>query len=52
MNFPHFLARRIAFSNSKSFTKVIIRIAIAAVAISVATMIITTATIEGFKKEI
>ena len=52
MNFSHFLARRIAFSNSKSFTKVIIRIAIAAVAISVATMIITSATIEGFKKEI
>jgi len=52
MNFPHFIARRIAFSNSKSFTKVIIRIAIAAVAISVATMIITSATIEGFKKEI
>ena len=52
MNFPHFIAQRIAFSNSQSFTKVIIRIAIAAVAISVATMIITSATIEGFKKEI
>ena len=52
MNFSHFVARRIAFTNSKSFTKVIIRIAIAAVAISVATMIITSATIEGFKKEI
>lgn len=52
MNFPHFLARRIAFSSSKSFTKVIIRIAIAAVALSVATMIITSATIEGFKSEI
>ncbi len=52
MNFPHFIAKRIAFTNSRSFTKVIIRIAIAAVAISVATMIITSATIEGFKKEI
>lgn len=52
MNFPNFIARRIAFTDSQSFTKVIIRIAIAAVAISVATMIITSATIEGFKKEI
>lgn len=52
MNFPHFVAKRIAFSNSKSFTKVIIRIAIAAVAISVATMLITSATITGFKEQI
>ena len=32
MNLPHFIARRIAFSKSRSFTKVIVRIAIAAIA--------------------
>ncbi|MDF1698911.1 MAG: FtsX-like permease family protein [Saprospiraceae bacterium] len=52
MNLPHFVARRIAFSRSKSFTKVIVRIAIAAIALSLATMIITTLIIGGFKKEI
>lgn len=52
MNLAHFIARRIAFSKSKSFTKVIVRIAIAAIALSLATMIITTLIISGFKKEI
>ena len=52
MNLPHFIARRIAFSKSRSFTKVIVRIAIAAIALSLATMIITTMIISGFKKEI
>lgn len=52
MNLSHFVARRIAFSKSKSFTKVIVRIAIAAIALSLATMIITTLIISGFKKEI
>jgi len=52
MNLSHFIAKRIAFSKSKSFTKVIVRIAIAAIALSLATMIITTLIISGFKKEI
>lgn len=52
MNLSHFIASRIAFSKSKSFTKVIVRIAIAAIALSLATMIITTLIISGFKKEI
>lgn len=52
MNLSHFIARRIAFSKSKSFTKVIVRIAIAAIALSLATMLITTLIISGFKKEI
>ncbi len=52
MNLSHFIARRIAFSKSKTFTKVIVRIAIAAIALSLATMIITTLIISGFKKEI
>jgi len=52
MNTPRFIARRIAFSEGKSFTKVIIRIAIAAIAVSVAVMILTSSIIAGFKKEI
>jgi lipoprotein-releasing system permease protein len=40
------------FSKSKSFTKVIIYIAIAGVAISIATMILATAVINGFKSEV
>jgi len=52
MNFGHFIAHRIAFSKSISFTKVIVRIAIAAIALSLATMILTTSIVQGFKKEI
>lgn len=52
MNIEHFIAKRIAFTNSTSFTKVIIRIAMAAIAVSLTVMILTTAIISGFKKEI
>lgn len=52
MNFPHFLAKRIAFSKDRSFTRVIIRIAMATIAISIAVMIMTSAVTNGFKKEI
>lgn len=52
MNIEHFIAKRIALTNSGSFTKVIIRIAIAAIAVSLTVMILTTAIIAGFKKEI
>jgi lipoprotein-releasing system permease protein len=52
MNIEHFIAKRIAFTKDKTFTKVIIRIAIAAIAISLSIMILTTAIIHGFKKEI
>lgn len=52
MNFSHFMARRIAFTQERSFTRVIIRIAIATIAISMVVMIMTTAVTKGFKKEI
>ncbi len=52
MNLPFFIARRLAFSGEKSFSRLIIRIAIAAVALSVAVMISATALISGFKHEI
>ncbi len=52
MRVEHFIAKRMAFTNSASFTKIIIRIAIAAIAVSLTVMILTTAIITGFKKEI
>jgi lipoprotein-releasing system permease protein len=52
MNFSYFIARRVARAGQRSFSRLIIRIAAAAVALSVAVMIATTALIAGFKKEI
>ena len=52
MNLPYFIARKIAFSTRKSFSSIIIRIAITAIAISVSVMILTAAIIDGFKKGI
>ncbi len=52
MNFPLFVARRIALSGGQNFSRLILRIATAAVALSVAVMVISTAFIAGFKYEI
>lgn len=52
MNLPFFIARRIAFDSGKNFSRLIIRIAVIAVALSVAVMIAATGLIAGFKSEI
>src|SRR6187455_1243 len=52
VNLELFIVRKIAFSSRKSFSSFIIRIAIAAVALSLSTMIITTSMVNGFQKEI
>lgn len=52
MNFPFFIAQRVALNSQKSFSRLIIRIATIAVALSVAVMIITSATVRGFKNQI
>jgi lipoprotein-releasing system permease protein len=52
MNFPFFIASRVAASGQKSFARLIIRIATTAVALSIAVMIIANALIKGFKSEI
>lgn len=52
LNLPLFLARRIAFAPGNNFSRLIIRIAIVAVALSVAVMIAATSLIAGFKSEI
>ena len=52
MNVPFFIARKVALVGEKSFSRTIIRVAIAAVAISVAVMVVSTALIAGFKNQI
>lgn len=52
MNLPFFIAKKVALDNSKSFTGLIVRIAIVAVALSLAVMIISTSIILGFKHQI
>jgi len=52
MNLEYFIARRVATAGQQSFSRLIIRIAVVAVALSVAVMIIATALIAGFKQEI
>ncbi len=52
MNLEYFIARRVAFSKGSTFSSLIIKMAVAAVALSVAVMIIATSLVSGFKKEI
>ncbi len=52
MSLETFISRRLAFSKEKTFSRLIIRIAVAAVALSVAVMIAATAMIAGFQREI
>ncbi|MEM6965635.1 MAG: FtsX-like permease family protein [Bacteroidota bacterium] len=52
MNLEYFIATRVAQSGKQSFSRLIIRIAIVAIALSVAVMVVATALIRGFKSEI
>lgn len=52
MNLSSFIARRIAFNREKTFSKFIINIALAAVALSVAVMILATALVNGFQQAV
>ncbi|MDX1666219.1 MAG: FtsX-like permease family protein [Saprospiraceae bacterium] len=52
MKYEWFIASRVATSGQQSLSRLIIRIAMIAVAISVAVMIIATALVTGFKNEI
>ncbi len=52
MNFERYIANRISSAGDSGFTKLIVKIAIAAVALSMTVMIITTNVITGFKNQI
>ncbi len=52
MNFELFVARRASLKSRNSFSGLIIRIAIIAIALSLAVMIVATAVISGFKQQI
>jgi lipoprotein-releasing system permease protein len=51
-NWPFFIARRLFLSKQRSFSKLIVRLAAAGVALSVAVMLISLATITGFREGI
>lgn len=51
-NFPWFMAHRVASSGEKSFARIIIRIATAAVALSMTVMILAICLVKGFKADI
>jgi len=52
MNFEYFIAKRIAFNNTKSLSKIIIKVASAATALSIAILICAVVIVEGFQSEI
>ncbi len=52
MNLEYFIARKVAAAGQKSFSRLIIRIAIIAIALCLTVMIVATALIRGFKTEI
>lgn len=52
MNVAAYIVKHIAFNEKRNLSAFIIRVAIAAVALSMAVMVITTATINGFQQEI
>ncbi|TAD84851.1 MAG: ABC transporter permease [Bacteroidetes bacterium] len=52
LNFPLFVARRIIFNTQPSFSRFIIRMAMAATAISVAAMIVTLCMVNGFQRAV
>jgi lipoprotein-releasing system permease protein len=52
MNYPFFIARKVAAEREQSFARVIIRIAIVAIVLSITVMICATSLIAGFKREI
>ena len=52
LNFAYFVARRISFKSKRTFSKLIVRIAIIGIMLGLGVMILSLAVIRGFKQEI
>ncbi|MCR8560760.1 ABC transporter permease [Mucilaginibacter sp. BJC16-A38] len=52
MSFAYFIANRITFKSKRTFSKLIVRIAIVGIALGLAVMILSLAVVRGFKNEI
>lgn len=52
MNFPLFLAKRITAKGNRTFSKLIVRVAIAGIVLGLAIMILSLAVLRGFKQEV
>lgn len=52
LNLPLFIAKRITFSSKRTFSKLIVRIAILGIMLGLAVMILAVAIVKGFKSEI
>ncbi|MEX0965836.1 MAG: FtsX-like permease family protein [Bacteroidia bacterium] len=52
MNFELYVAERISFRSRRTFSKLVVRIAVSAIALSVAIMIISVSIVKGFQGEI
>ena len=52
MNLPFFIAKRITFSSKRTFSKLIVRIAILGIMLGLSVMILAVAIVKGFKSEI
>ena len=52
MDFSYFVGKKLATHSGKSFTRLIIRLAIAAVGISLAVMLLAVGVVKGFQSEI
>ncbi len=52
MSFVTFIARRISFNSKRTFSKLIVRIAIVGIMLGLGVMILSVAVVKGFKQEI
>ncbi|TYP96687.1 lipoprotein-releasing system permease protein [Sphingobacterium allocomposti] len=52
MNFPYFLAKRSLFTGRRTFSKLIVRVTIGALALAISAIILSVAILKGFKTEI
>lgn len=52
MNFPLFIAKRIIFKGQRTFSKLIVRVTIGALALAIIAILLSVAILRGFKNEI